>query len=401
MSTIKQDATHSLLSEGNAQESEKCFIIQPFEHTFIERCEEYFKPAIKEAGLLPYRVDEHYEPEQLLKINVIYKEIQNALVCLADITVNNPNVWYEFGFADGKEIPVVLICDKEARKNLPFDVNQRDVYFYRSDSSDGLLDLRNEITRRIRITAAEATKRRTSVDSKMVSQMKDFRGERVRAIKEQELPVKLPSSAPTVAFHIIPVHGFSEEKQIDFDAINLNELQVPVGGFRRNNVDGICWYHQEGGDDLGEGNGEYAQLFQQTGVMEYVGTFRILDHVPSEHKTTLPSLLIMLKLIRVLHCYIGNLRKFNFGVPPWHLFLGFSLLDVEGYFLAPKSRSIWFDLEPADRPDFILPLDDRRVSSEDDAITTLYPLLNRLWRAFNYEKCPYDESELNNWMMRV
>ena len=121
MSTTKRDTTHSLLSEGKAEESEKCFIIQPFEHTFIERCEEYFKPAIKEAGLLPYRVDEHYEPEQLLKINVIYKEIQNALVCLADITVNNPNVWYEFGFADGKEIPVVLICDKEARKNLPFD----------------------------------------------------------------------------------------------------------------------------------------------------------------------------------------------------------------------------------------------------------------------------------------
>ena len=138
MSMTEQDATHSLFSE-------RCFIIQPFETNFIERCDEYFKPAIQEAGLSPYRVDEHYEPDQLLRINVIYKEIQNALVCLADISMNKPNVWYEFGFADGKEIPVVLICDAKLRENLPFDVNQRDVYFYHSDSSQGLLDLRKEI----------------------------------------------------------------------------------------------------------------------------------------------------------------------------------------------------------------------------------------------------------------
>lgn len=390
MSTTKQDATHSLLSEGSAEESEKCFIIQPFEPTFIERCEEYFKPAIKEAGLLPYRVDEHYEPEQLLKINVIYKEIQNALVCLADITVNNPNVWYEFGFADGKEIPVVLICDKEARENLPFDVNQRDVYFYRSDSSGGLLDLRNEITRRIRIAAAGATKRRMRVDSKMVSQMKDFREGRVRAIKDREPPVELPHGIPTVALHIIPVHGFSEENQIDFGAINLNELPAPANGDRRNNLDGIYWYN------LRETNGKYVQLFQQTGIMEYVEIFCVSDRI-REYGNFLDSQSIMRKLIRVLYCYIGIIKKVDFGAPPWHLFLGLSLLDVKNYFLLPKWKIVP-GLMPADRPDIIFPLDGGRVSSEDDAITTLYPLLNSLWRAFGYKECPYDENELNGWM---
>ena len=386
MSMTEQDATHSLFSE-------RCFIIQPFEPNFIERCDAYFKPAIQEAGLSPYRVDEHYEPDQLLRINVIYKEIQNALVCLADISMNNPNVWYEFGFADGKEIPVVLICDDKLRKNLPFDVNQRTVYFYRSDSNDGLLELRNEITKRIRSTAKEAIKKKKRVDSERISRIEDFRAERVKTIKDQEpeLPVKLPSGVPTVAFHIIPAHGFFEEEQIDFDGVNPHELQAPVSGSRRTNMDGFCWHNLE------ERNGEYAQLFQQTGIMEYVETFGIPNLASRQQQKILPSLSITKRLIWALCCYAENLRKLDFGRSPWHLFLGLSLLNVRDYFWAPPHEA-WFGLVPADRSDLVLPLESKKMSSEADATATLYPLLNKLWRAFNYKKCPYDENELRGLM---
>ncbi len=88
----------------------KCFIIQPFDDEFKKRCDVTYKPAIDKVGLYPFRVDEHYDPRKL-KIQQIREEIEKSDVCLAEITEDNPNVWYEFGLADGCEIPVVLICE--------------------------------------------------------------------------------------------------------------------------------------------------------------------------------------------------------------------------------------------------------------------------------------------------
>ena len=128
----------------------KCFIIQPLDDEYIRRCEETYKQAIQKAGLFPYRVDEHYDAKTLI-IQKIREEIENSEVCLAEITENNPNVWYEFGFADGCRIPVVLICEDGKRGELPFDVNQRNVYFYKTDSRGDWENLERGITRRLEI----------------------------------------------------------------------------------------------------------------------------------------------------------------------------------------------------------------------------------------------------------
>ena len=386
--TRNNNMEHPPVVEREVDEEEKCFLIQPLDDNFRNRCDEHFKPAVEAAGLLPYRVDEHYAPRQLLKINTIYEEIQKASVCLADITMNNPNVWYEFGFADGKKIPVVLVCDEKAREKLPFDVNQRDVYFYRSDSNadNAWPNQRKEITKRIRAAVEEDVRQKRELDQlpEISAQLIDFQEERIKKIKSQELL----GGAPTVAFHIVPPLGFSKKEQINLEKTPSHELQEPVSGHQRNNVDGICWHNQE------EQQREYAQLFQKTGAMEYVWTFRIPDSAPSQSQRALPSAQIMRNLIRVLYRYTENLRILNFGAPPWELFLGLSLLNVEGCFFAPKPMTITFNQVPADRPDLILHLDRGRISSEKDAVEILYPLLNDLWRAFNYEKCPYDESEL-------
>lgn len=132
-------------------DKKKCFIIQPLDKAYIKHCDDTYKPAIEKAGLLPYRVDEHYEPDRL-KIQQIWEEIKSSDVCLAEITKDNPNVWYEYGFADGRNIPVVLICEDGKRDRLPFDVNQRDVYFYKTNSQGGWEELQKEITRRLAIT---------------------------------------------------------------------------------------------------------------------------------------------------------------------------------------------------------------------------------------------------------
>ena len=75
-----------------------CFVIQPFDGAkFDKRYTDIYKPAIEAAGLEAYRVDT--DPGVQVPIDAIEKGIKQATICLADITTDNPNVWYELGFA--------------------------------------------------------------------------------------------------------------------------------------------------------------------------------------------------------------------------------------------------------------------------------------------------------------
>lgn len=62
-----------------------CFLIQPFDGgVFDKRCTDVFMPAIRDAELDPYRVDE--DPNVSIPIDAIEKGIREAAVCLVDIT---------------------------------------------------------------------------------------------------------------------------------------------------------------------------------------------------------------------------------------------------------------------------------------------------------------------------
>ena len=274
MNRVKND----IVSSGDLEARKKCFIIQPLDDAFKKRCEEHFKPAIEQAGLFPYRVDEHYDSAHLLRIDTIYDEIQNSSVCLADITRDNPNVWYEFGFADGKGIPVVLICEAKEREHLPFDVNQRDVFFYRTASEEEWLDLREQITRRIRSTIKNVSRRKRVTEdelSEISPRIQDFQSKRVGKIKDrQDLPVQLRNALPTVIFHIFPPYQLLEEERIDFSKIQLHELNALVSGSQRRNADGICWYDQNN-----RSVEKYAQMFD-TGEVECVEVFPPFQSCP-------------------------------------------------------------------------------------------------------------------------
>jgi len=75
-----------------------CFVIQPFDGgRFDKRYTDVFKPAIEAAGLDLYRVDR--DPSVSIPVNNIEQGIRGAAVYLADITLDNPNVWFELGYA--------------------------------------------------------------------------------------------------------------------------------------------------------------------------------------------------------------------------------------------------------------------------------------------------------------
>ncbi len=79
-----------------------CFVIQPFDGgRFDKRYTDIFQPAIKAAGLDPNRVDR--DPPVSIPINEIEQGIRGAAVCFAEITLDNPNVWFELGYAIGRK----------------------------------------------------------------------------------------------------------------------------------------------------------------------------------------------------------------------------------------------------------------------------------------------------------
>ena len=111
-----------------------CFVIQPFDHAIYDkRYRDVFEPAIREAQLEPYRVDR--DPSVSIPIDEIETGIRQAAVCFAEISTDNPNVWFELGFAiaSGKEVIMVRSDDRDDR--FPFDVQHRNILKYATEST--------------------------------------------------------------------------------------------------------------------------------------------------------------------------------------------------------------------------------------------------------------------------
>jgi len=79
----------------------------------------------------------------------IKEEIQDARFVISDLTYRNPGVYYETGYADGLEIPVIQTCkrswyDKE-KDPLHFDIAQRNTIFWKDNE-----DLKQQLIMKIK-----------------------------------------------------------------------------------------------------------------------------------------------------------------------------------------------------------------------------------------------------------
>lgn len=146
-----------------------CFVIQPFDHAkFDKRFEDTFRPAIEEAGLDPYRVDQ--DPNVEIPIEAIEDGIRDAAICLADITTDNPNVWYELGYAFAAGKAVIMVCSDERKDGrYPFDIQHRAVIGYKSESSSDFEQLKNKIKDRLHALMKKGARLRELAESDPVS----------------------------------------------------------------------------------------------------------------------------------------------------------------------------------------------------------------------------------------
>ncbi len=127
----------------------RCFVIQPFDKgPYDQRYEDVLVPAIKNAELEPYRVDK--DPAVSIPIESIEDGIQGSDVCLADITEDNPNVWFEVGYAIAAKKEVVFVCSEDRRTQFPFDVQLRTITKYATASPRDFKELQRKITLRLK-----------------------------------------------------------------------------------------------------------------------------------------------------------------------------------------------------------------------------------------------------------
>ena len=126
-----------------------CFVIQPFDGgTYDKRFEDVFAPAIAEAHLEPYRVDR--DPRATVPIEQIEAGIRRAAICFANVTEDNPNVWFELGYAIASGRDVVLVCADHRASPFPFDIQHRTIIRYKTESTSDFARLREKIVERLK-----------------------------------------------------------------------------------------------------------------------------------------------------------------------------------------------------------------------------------------------------------
>lgn len=114
------------------------FAIMKFEKDFDDLYNNVIVPKCMEYGYEPIRADRIYTSSSI--IQDIITEISDASVIIADITMDNPNVFYELGYAHALNKPTILLADVDKRKSLPFDLSGFRTILY-SNSIGGKKDI--------------------------------------------------------------------------------------------------------------------------------------------------------------------------------------------------------------------------------------------------------------------
>jgi hypothetical protein len=144
----------------------KCFVIQSFGGIFNKRFDDVFQPAINAAGLNAYRIDNDLAVRIL--IDDIEKGILESEICFADVTLNNPNVWYELGFAYACGKDVILVCAEDRSGPFPFDIQHKAIIRYKTGSKSDFQTLEENITKKILAFLNQSQKAKKLHDSPVV-----------------------------------------------------------------------------------------------------------------------------------------------------------------------------------------------------------------------------------------
>lgn len=108
------------------RESPKVFVVMQFTTPYNELYADVIKRICDEFDLETVRADETYGPGLILA-DILSSIIESKFI-IAEITPQNPNVYYELGYAHALNKATILIAEKPS--NLPFDVSPFRILLY-------------------------------------------------------------------------------------------------------------------------------------------------------------------------------------------------------------------------------------------------------------------------------
>jgi hypothetical protein len=115
----------------------RLFVVMQFGEPYDSLYRDVIQPVSQELGFKAVRGDDVFRPGIILQD--IRRDIVTSDVIIAEITPENPNVFYELGFAHALDKQTVLLANRKVEK-LPFDVSGYRVIFY-DDTIGGKRDI--------------------------------------------------------------------------------------------------------------------------------------------------------------------------------------------------------------------------------------------------------------------
>ncbi|WP_127563674.1 hypothetical protein [Stenotrophomonas indicatrix] len=121
------------------------FIVMQFTDEFNSLYREVIKPVCENFDYRVVRADEFHTSTMI--VDDIIRSLRDSSVVIADITPDNPNVYYEVGYAHALGTPTILLSDR-TRSRLPFDVSGLRTIFY-NNTIAGKRDVEEALTRHL------------------------------------------------------------------------------------------------------------------------------------------------------------------------------------------------------------------------------------------------------------
>lgn len=120
-----------------------CMGVYQFTESNIKLFVSVIKPLIEtHTGLIYKDAMSQYESRSI-KIDLISSMIAEAKLLIVDVSINNPNVFFELGIAYTLKKPVILLCLKKAftskskkdwNEKMPFDINGKELLIFEDEN---------------------------------------------------------------------------------------------------------------------------------------------------------------------------------------------------------------------------------------------------------------------------
>ncbi len=131
-------------SSPSSENEEKAFafVLMPFSKEFDDVYQIGIKETAQSLGILAERVDEQIYREGILER--VYRQIDLADIIIADMSGQNPNVFYEVGYAHAKDKLCILLTS--CVDDIPFDLKHKRHIVYGKSISHLKAQLYKDIT---------------------------------------------------------------------------------------------------------------------------------------------------------------------------------------------------------------------------------------------------------------